>query len=153
MKKRRWLMLAGTVVALVALAGLAAACGDDDDDGNGDTGQTDSEDGPTDGEETTADGEGTRLEISAEDSLSFSTGSLAAPAGQSFTVVFDNQDDVEPHNFAIYTDDSASELIDGTAIETGPIKQELAVGGLEAGEYFFKCDVHPTTMTGTLTVQ
>ena len=144
MKKRRWLMLAGTVVALVALAGFAAACGDDDD-GNGDTGETGTEDGAADGESL--------LEISAESSASFSTGSLVAPAGESFTVVFDNQDGVEPHNFAIYTDESASELIGGTEIVTGPVTQELVVGGLEAGEYFFKCDVHPTTMTGTLTVE
>ena len=137
MKKRRWLMLAGTVVALVALAGLAAACGDDDDDGDG----------------TITDGGESVLEISAESSASFSTDSLVAPAGESFTVVFDNQDGVEPHNFAIYTDESASEAIGGTDIETGPITQELAVDGLEAGEYFFKCDVHPTTMTGTLTVE
>ena len=137
MKKRRWLMLAGTVVALVALAGLAAACGDDDDDGDG----------------TITDGGESVLEISAESSASFSTDSLVAPAGESFTVVFDNQDGVEPHNFAIYTDESASEAIDGTEIETGPLKQELAVDGLEAGEYYFQCDVHPTTMTGTLTVE
>ena len=151
MKKRRWLMLAGTVVALVALAGLAAACGDDDDDGDGDGDAV----APTAAEpeaEEPADGESV-LEISAENSASFSTGSLAAPAGESFTVVFDNQDGVEPHNFAIYTDESASEAIGGTDIETGPITQELAVDGLEAGEYFFKCDVHPTTMTGTLTVE
>ena len=83
----------------------------------------------------------------------FDKDTLEEPAGESFTIVFDNQDDSTPHNFAIYTDDSASDVIAATDIEPGPIVQELDVDGLDAGEYFFRCDVHPTTMTGTLIVQ
>jgi plastocyanin len=41
-----------------------------------------------------------------------------------------------------------------TKIRAGPDTQELTVeGGLPAGEYFFRCDVHPTIMTGTLIVE
>lgn len=35
----------------------------------------------------------------------------------------------------------------GRAVETGP-----AVEGLPTGSDFYRCDVHPTTMTGTLEV-
>jgi plastocyanin len=30
---------------------------------------------------------------------------------------------------------------------------EITIEGLEPGEYFFVCDVHPTEMTGTLVVE
>ena len=142
MRKKRWLILIGTLAALVSLTFLVAACGGDDDNGNGN--------GNGDGN---GDAVETRLEISAVDSNSFSTDSLVAPAGQSFTIVFDNQDSAETHNIAVYTDDTASERIDATDIELGPIEQELDVSALDAGEYYFQCDVHPTTMTGTLVVQ
>lgn len=83
----------------------------------------------------------------------FDKDTLEELAGESFTIVFENRDDAIPHNFAIYTDDSASEEVAKTEIENGPVVQELEVDGLDAGEYFFRCDVHPTTMTGTLIVQ
>lgn len=35
MQKKRWMMLAGVLAAMVALAVLVAACDDDDDDGDG----------------------------------------------------------------------------------------------------------------------
>ncbi len=95
---------------------------------------------------------GSEADIVGKDIL-FDKDTLEEPAGESFTIVFDNQDDATPHNFAIYTDDSASDVIAATDIESGPVVQELAVDPLDAGEYFFRCDVHPTTMTGTLIVQ
>ena len=38
-------------------------------------------------------------------------------------------------------------------ILTGPAAELLDVPGQPAGTYFYQCDVHPTTMTGTLTVK
>ena len=36
---------------------------------------------------------------------------------------------------------------------TGPATRQYQIGPLTAGKYPFHCEVHPTAMTGTLTVQ
>lgn len=95
---------------------------------------------------------GTELAISALN-LQFDTDCLAAPVGEPFTIEFDNQDAGVPHNVAIYTDQSAAEVIfqeppfpgpETVVYEPGPIEEE--------GNFFFQCDVHPTTMVGTFVV-
>jgi hypothetical protein len=96
--------------------------------------------------------EGTELSITAQN-LAFDTDCLAAPAGEPFTIEFDNQDAGVPHNVAIFTDESAAEVIfqeppfpgpETVTYEPEPIEEE--------GNFFFRCDVHPTTMTGTFVV-
>jgi hypothetical protein len=96
--------------------------------------------------------DGTELSITAQN-LAFDTDCLAAPAGEPFTIEFDNQDAGVPHNVAIFTDDSAAEVLfqeppfpgpETVVYEPEPIEQE--------GNFFFRCDVHPTTMTGTFVV-
>jgi hypothetical protein len=96
--------------------------------------------------------EGTELSITAQN-LAFDTDCLAAPAGEPFTIEFDNQDAGVPHNVAIYTDESAAEVLfqeppfpgpETVTYEPEPIEEE--------GNFFFRCDVHPTTMTGTFVV-
>jgi nitrite reductase (NO-forming) len=94
---------------------------------------------------------GTALKVVALNSA-FDTGCLAAPAGKPFTIAFDNQDPGVPHNISIYTDDSATESLFVGDLVTGPKKVTYEVGALPAGTYFFRCDVHPTTMTGTFVV-
>ena len=96
--------------------------------------------------------EGTDLVITAQ-ALAFDTDCLAAPFGEPFTIEFDNRDAGVPHNVAIYTDQSATDVIfqeppfpgpETVTYEPGPIEEE--------GNFFFRCDVHPTTMTGTFVV-
>ncbi len=84
--------------------------------------------------------------------LLFDTDALEAPAGDPFDVVLDNQDTV-PHNFSIYTDDSAATAIFQGDMVMGSNNTTYRLPALDAAEYFFRCDVHPTTMTGTLTVK
>ena len=94
---------------------------------------------------------GTKLSIAAQNVL-FSTDCLAAPADTPFTIAFDNKDVGVPHNVAIYTDDSATKALFTGEMVTGPKKVTYSVKALPAGTYFFRCDVHPTTMSGTFVV-
>ena len=47
----------------------------------------------------------------------------------------------------------ANVSIGDTAPFTGPAKKSFAVPALAAGDYSFVCEVHPNTMTGTLTAK
>jgi plastocyanin len=88
------------------------------------------------------------LTISSKD-LKFSTDTLQAPAGKPFQIVYDNQE-AAPHNVAIYTDESASTKIFAEEPFSGPKVVTYNVPALEAGSYFFRCDIH-TDMKGTIT--
>jgi len=95
---------------------------------------------------------GTELRISAQ-GIAFDTDCLAAPADTPFTIVFDNKDAGIPHNVAVYTDPSAATSLFVGEIITGPAAITYKVGPQKAGTYFFRCDVHPTVMTGTFVVK
>jgi hypothetical protein len=99
---------------------------------------------------------GTTLKISAQ-GIEFNTKCLAAPAGQAFSIAFDNQDPGTPHNVAIYTADPAAhsdaKLVFRGDLVTGIAKTTYQVGPQPAASYFFHCDVHPTIMTGTFIVK
>ena len=73
------------------------------------------------------------------------------PAGKPFTIAFDNEDDGTPHNIEIKDASGASafkgEVFNGVATKV------YDVPPLPAGSYTFLCIVHPTTMTGTATIQ
>jgi plastocyanin len=83
--------------------------------------------------------------------LLFDPTTFTVPAGEPSIVTMDNQDGGIPHNIAIYTDDSASESLFVGELITGPASIDYELPALDAGEYFFRCDVHPTTMVGTVT--
>jgi len=82
----------------------------------------------------------------------FDADCLAAPAGKPFEIVFDNMDAGIPHNVAIYTDEGAGTPLFVGEVFNGPDVVTYDVPALDAGTYFFRCDVHPTTMTGTFVV-
>jgi plastocyanin len=75
---------------------------------------------------------------------------LKLPADKATKLFFQNLDG-QPHNVAIYTDSSASQkLFVGDVITNTATTYQ--VPAIPAGSYFFRCDVHPTEMTGTVTV-
>ncbi|HXF72805.1 MAG TPA: cupredoxin domain-containing protein, partial [Actinomycetota bacterium] len=81
----------------------------------------------------------------------FAQTELRVPAGERLVVCFDNQDAGIPHNVAIHAaEDFSDQAIAATTPEPGPVTQTLEVPALDPGTYYFRCDVHPTTMTGTL---
>jgi plastocyanin len=91
---------------------------------------------------------GVTLQLSANNSR-FSASTLTAPAGERFTITFQNKESI-PHNVAIYKDSSAAQSLFKGEQFGGPRTKNYAVPALPAGSYFFRCDVHPTEMTGTL---
>jgi plastocyanin len=91
------------------------------------------------------------LEISATTTV-FDKSCLVAPAGEEFTITFDNQDTVNAHNIAAYVKEGGDVLVEPPPITTGPIVQELTVPPQDPGTYYFNCQAHPTTMFGALAV-
>ncbi len=81
--------------------------------------------------------------------IAFVQQALEAPAGRAFTVAFDNLD-AAPHNLEIM-DASGASVFKGDLVN-GPAAKVYSVPALPAGQYAFRCTVHPA-MTGTLTVK
>ena len=129
-------------IALGLALVLAVAC-NGDGDGDGD-----------DGGGTTPAG-GASAEIQMLPGITFDTDELTIAADADVTITADNTDGF--HNFAVYNsrdeaEDPAIEPIGQTEIESAPFVDTVTLN-LAAGEYFFRCEVHPSNMTGTLIVQ
>jgi mono/diheme cytochrome c family protein/plastocyanin len=86
-------------------------------------------------------------------STGFDPTTLEVAADTAFTLIFDNQDTGVPHNIVIKDASGTKVDMGDTAIFPGPEERSYSVAALPAGEYPFICEVHPTTMTGTLTVK
>jgi len=116
------------------------------------------EDGEAVAEETPANGdggpagEGTTVEIAMIPVIQFDSVDVAVPADQAVTLTADNQDPGIFHNWAVYTDESASELIAATPICVD-CTETITFDPPDPGVYFFRCDVHPTQMVGTFVVE
>ena len=100
---------------------------------------------------------GTTIKVVAK-GIAFDTNCLAAPAGKSFTVDFDNQDPATPHNVDIYSASPASGgkhlggAKDASDVVLGVATATYQVSPLKKGTYFFQCDIHPANMFGTFVV-
>lgn len=92
------------------------------------------------------------LDIVAQGST-FDPQCLVAPATEPFTINFDNKDPFV-HDLVIATDEAAisTDPIFKSQDVPGPDQVPLDVPAIDAGDYFFQCIYHPTTMTGTLAV-
>jgi plastocyanin len=95
------------------------------------------------------------LDVVAQN-IAFDPTCLIAPAGSPFTINFDNKDTgaAGTHNVDVYDKNPAD---GGTSLaalvpKPGPLQESLNVGALDAGSYYFQCDVHPLQMFGTLAV-
>ena len=138
---RRAPLLAIVSVIAISLAACSSASTDSSEpaassaDGGGQTG--------------TLTVSGGAVEITAAD-LAFNADTIEAPAGEAFTVTFVNNDTV-PHNFAVYTEEGGEAIVQGDIIDAGATV-EVEVPALDAGEYFFVCDVHPAEMKGTIVI-
>jgi plastocyanin len=96
-------------------------------------------------------GGGATTAISAA-GVAFDTKELAFTAGEPTTLAFTNEDSVA-HNLSVYEDHTAQKDLFVGAEVAGGSSTDYAIPPLDKGEYFFRCDLHPTAMTGTVTVE
>ena len=84
----------------------------------------------------------------------FKETTLSAKADTAFSLVFDNQDPTVPHNVVINDASNTAVAMGGdTSPFQGPEKRTYSVPALKAGTYTYVCQVHPSTMKGTLEVK
>ncbi|MDP3879001.1 MAG: DUF4399 domain-containing protein, partial [Dehalococcoidales bacterium] len=82
----------------------------------------------------------------------FDKGTISVPAGANVTIVFNNQE-IIPHSFSLYQDSTATSPIFVGETIVGPRTVSYQfIAPSTPGTYFFRCDVHPTFMTGSLIV-
>lgn len=93
----------------------------------------------------------TQLEVTSLRSL-FSTRVLSSPANTRVTITHINNDAGVLHNVAFYRTGSATEVIFRGELFPGvqTVTESFTTPG--PGNYFYRCDVHPDTMTGTFVV-
>lgn len=144
----RRLAIAAAVGAL-----FLAACGSDDDPAL-DVGAAPTSTAPAHGgeggDQAACAPSGSALSVTAE-GIKWNTDCLAVAAGEAFSISLDNKDSV-PHNVAILTSHSATDVLFRGELLQGPKKTTYQVPALEAGTYVFHCEVHPTQMRGTFVV-
>lgn len=99
--------------------------------------------------------DGQTVEISAF-GIAFDTDTITIEADGQVRIRFENRDEGVDHNIAVYSGSAdLTEVSAGSVglIFAGPDADDTVFDIPAAGEYFFRCDVHPTQMTGTFTVQ
>jgi plastocyanin len=85
----------------------------------------------------------------------FDPTTLETAANAAFSLTFDNEDSQAPHNLVLENPDGSPVSVTGDSTDPfqGPGKKTYQVPALTAGAYKYICQIHPTSMTGTLTVQ
>jgi plastocyanin len=100
---------------------------------------------------TTTTGQHVVITLAAQN-MAFDTKTIVVSAGGTVTVNFDNKDNA-PHNLAVYTDSSAkTTLFKGQVVTRTSIVYTFTAPATP-GTYFFRCDVHPASMTGSFIVE
>ncbi len=93
-------------------------------------------------------GEAVTIDLIAKN-IAFNTSTITVPDCANVTVGFDNQDAGIPHNFAVYTNSSATAAIFVGEIITGPkMVTYTFTAPCTPGDYWFRCDPHPAAMNG-----
>ena len=131
--------------ALALVMALTAACGGDDKSAAPTPRPSVSESSP-------CAPSGTALTIAAK-SIEFDKRCLVAVAGQPFTITLDNADAAVAHNVAVYPDLRSTEALFKGENVVGPAMKTYNVPALTAGEYQFRCDLHPQQMQGDFMVE
>jgi len=153
------------IVGLLLVAGLVAACGDDDNKSSAATRTTQPSSSRSANKTPAASGSRTpaasasaaaSAEIKMIPTLKFDKTELTIAANKAVTLTVDNTDTGVQHSFVLYkskadADANKSELA-STKVCMGSCKETVELN-LPPGDYFFHCSVHPAQMTGTLTAK
>ena len=127
--------------ASILMLGAVVACSSDDneDSGNNTPAAT----------TAAASGGGAARAVTVEaKDFSFDPKTFAVAAGEEVTITLNNTGSA-PHTINVYTDDQYTDAVDGAETgnvdggDTGDFKATF-----EGGEYYFRCEVHPTQMMG-----
>jgi hypothetical protein len=94
----------------------------------------------------------TVIQLRAQNIL-FDKRALTATANAPVVIQMDNADAGVLHNFALYTNQTATQRIFVGELVTGPAVITYRFDAPAPGTYFFRCDVHPDTMTGSFTTR
>ena len=102
---------------------------------------------------TTSAGTPITINLTAQ-GMAFSLSTITVPHGARVTMNFNNADSVS-HNFALYTNSSAAPpaLFQGQIVAGPATVVYTFTAPATPGTYFFRCDIHPTLMTGSFNVQ
>ncbi len=128
------------IVLILAFASVLAACSGSSDESQPADG------GAGGGTATVADG---AVEITAAD-LAFDVSTIEATAGEGFTITLVNNDSA-PHNISIYTEEGGEMIGSAGATAEAGETVTVDVSALDAGSYYFQCDIHPD-MNGQVVV-
>lgn len=147
-------------IARIALAGLAGialttavACGNDDDAGSGptDLGSTPNV-ATSPGTNVEEESPVPNVEVVATD-FAFAPTTLTATAGEAVSITLDNQG-AAPHTMTLYEDEAYATAVAGADTQNvaGGATGGITVTFDEAQTYYFRCEVHPAQMEGTIEV-
>ncbi|MEO8292532.1 MAG: hypothetical protein ABI635_05285 [Actinomycetota bacterium] len=101
----------------------------------------------------TCEPDGTDLTVKAV-GLSWDKDCLAVESGVDFTVNMDNTDPAASHNFSIYTEAGGEAIFQSDLDPTvaGSVVKYDVPPIEDAGQFYFQCDFHPTSMNGAFIV-
>lgn len=95
------------------------------------------------------------VEITAK-GLTFDKKELSLPSGIAAVIVLNNQDP-DQHNFSVYPNAEVALTQQNAVLKGllfgGPATRRSRLNAQPPGTYYFQCDIHPTTMNGTLTAE
>lgn len=99
--------------------------------------------------------DGQTVEVSAFN-VKFDTNQVTINADGQVRLRFDNQDEGVDHNIAVYNSSTDLTPVSPGSVGLvfkGPDMDDTVFDIPAAGEYYFRCDIHPGQMFGTFTVQ
>jgi plastocyanin len=87
------------------------------------------------------------------ENIAFDKNVITVPSGAHVTVNFVNRDSGVPHTFSVYETAATQKVIFRGQAVTGLAKIKYNFDApADPGTYFFRCDIHPTQMTGQFVV-